>query len=456
MRTRIVFRDADFRFLGDHVLGGSNEEAAICLGGWVRTENLLAILVREVHPVSSEAVLRQHGTVVEIDPVWLAARIKEARRHRLAVVVIHSHPFSTTGVAFSGTDLTGQAQLIPRLQRRVAGIPHAEMVFGRQSVDALIWPAGYLEPHRVETVRIIGEALEDISTTGGATAPHRRVLAQHHRQVLFLGEDGQRRLGQLRIGVVGVGGNGSALAVSLLHLGVGALVAVDPDLVDESNRNRVLDAGPEDDGITPKVELVRRYSRRIGSPTAVVPIQAPVEEAWAKLRDCDVIFGCTDNVASRFVLSRLAAQYFIPLIDTGMDIEVVEGRLRTIAGRVTVVRPGGACVEALGFTSEEAARAEVQNQRRPSYVAGEPAASALPANLLVAGKAGLEFLKLVHGLLGGSRSDRYWFYSARSGELRGCEASAALPCACDRLAGLGDTGPAPTLPHREEGEATTA
>jgi molybdopterin/thiamine biosynthesis adenylyltransferase len=249
-------------------------------------------------------------------------------------------------------------------------------------------------------------------------------------------------MGGLKVGVVGAGGNGSAVCTQLLHLGVGALVTVDPELVEESNRNRLVGARPEDVG-RPKVELVRRYGEQVAPATLVVPVQAPVEEAWSRLRDCDVIFGCTDDLSSRLALDRLCSQYVIPLIDTAVEIEVVGGTLRTIAGRVNVVRLGEPCLEALGMTSEEAAKREREVRARPGYVTDDPTASAMPANLLVAGAAGVEFLKLVHGLLGGSRIDRYWAYSARSGELRSCSASGD-PCpACQNVAAMGDVGPSP-------------
>src|SRR5207249_2879970 len=118
------------------------------------------------------------------------------------------------------------------------------------------------------------------------------------------------------------------------------------------------------------------------------------------------------------------------------------------AGRVNVVRPGRGCLEALGMTSKEAAEAELRNRRRPGYVPDDPSAAAMPINMLIAGAAALEFLRLVHGLFGGSPADRYWAYSARSGELRSCQTSDGGCQSCTSLAGLGDVGPSP-LPHAQ-------
>lgn len=53
-----------------------------------------------------------------------------------------------------------------------------------------------------------------------------------------IGSDGRERLRQARVGVAGLGGLGSNIAVMLARSGVGALHLVDFDVVDESNLNR--------------------------------------------------------------------------------------------------------------------------------------------------------------------------------------------------------------------------
>lgn len=437
---RIVLQDRHFDELRRHLLQGVDEQAAVCLGGWIGTDRLLAILVREVHAVPKEALVSQSGAFIEVDPEWLAVLVKRARQDNLSVLIAHSHPFSVGHVAFSGTDTNGQRKLIPKLQGRVSGVPHAEAVFGQSAIQALVWPPGGPEPRQVQAIRVLGPRMEDIPTSGWTEEepPLERRLG---RQVLFLGEEGQRRLSRLRIGVVGTGGNGSPVSVQLIHLGVGEVVAVDPDVVEETNRNRLIDSQESDDGKTPKVDIPHRYAARVAPRVKVTSIQARVEEAWMRLRDCDVIFGCTDDLLSRYVLNRFATQYLIPLIDTGVEVEAPHGDLRSIAGRVNVVRPGRSCLEALGMTSEEAATAEVRARRRPGYVPDDPSAAAMPVNMLIAGAAALEFLKLVHALFGGSPPDRYWAYSARSGELRSCETSERDCVSCSSLQALGDAGP---------------
>lgn len=442
LKRRIIFREEDLSELKNHLLRGPDEEAAVCLGGHVMTNELTAILVREVHAVPAEMLISQSGAFVEIDPVWLAGIIKRARLAGLSVVIAHSHPFSRQSVSFSSIDRSGQDKLIPKLQGRVPAVPHAEIVMGQESIDALMWLPEDSNPRTVDVVRGLGTRIDDVTTTSATPRSDEAVLPEDSRQILFLSAPSQQRMADLKVGVIGASGNGGPICMELVHLGVGSIVAVDPDSVESTNRNRVPNSRPSDDGITAKVEIVRRYASEVRPTTTVTPIKEPVEEAWQELRDCDVIFGCTDNASSRFVLNRLATQYFIPLIDTGVEIEVVEGQVRTIAGRVNVIRPGDKCLESLGITNEVAAKQELMNSRRPGYLDEDPAASAMPANMMVAGIAGIEFLKLVHGVLGGSPRDRYLAFG-RSGEVRACESSGPECEGCYGLAGFGDAGPSP-------------
>jgi hypothetical protein len=104
----------------------------------------------------------------------------------------------------------------------------------------------------------------------------------------------------------------------------------------------------------------------LGHVSAVDPVPGSVTEQYIALglADLDLIFGCTDNLASRRLLNRLALQYYIPFIDLGVDLEAgAGGSLRTAVGRVTVVLPDGPCLH----------RAEVlrgSQEAFPGYVRG--------------------------------------------------------------------------------------
>ena len=56
----------------------------------------------------------------------------------------------------------------------------------------------------------------------------------------FLGATSEQKLAGLTMGLVGLGGGGSHVAQQLAHLGIGRFVLVDPDVVEETNLNRLV------------------------------------------------------------------------------------------------------------------------------------------------------------------------------------------------------------------------
>ena len=166
------------------------------------------------------------------------------------------------------------------------------------------------------------------------------------RNVRAFGGAIQATLSDLRVGVAGCGGTGSAVAEQLVRLGVRHLVLLDPDHLSASNVTRVYGSTPEDVGQL-KVDVLRRHLSAIAPGLRVQTSATPVtQEAAARtLITCDVVFGCTDDNAGRLVLSRLPTYLLMPVIDCGVLLSSGEdGVLTGIDGRVTVVAPGTACL----------------------------------------------------------------------------------------------------------------
>ena len=177
------------------------------------------------------------------------------------------------------------------------------------------------------------------------------LAAAFDRQIRAFGLDGQRLLAQLRVGVVGARGTGSAVCEQLIRLGVGELLVIDPDVIndDGSNVTRVYGSTMNDIGM-PKVEIVARAATQIGLGTKVSAVQVSInDEATARLlTDCDVVFGCTDDNRGRMTLSRVAVWYLIPVIDMGVKLTSTDGTLTGIEGRVTIIGPDTGCLQCRG------------------------------------------------------------------------------------------------------------
>ncbi|HAE22694.1 MAG TPA: thiamine biosynthesis protein ThiF, partial [Spirochaetaceae bacterium] len=82
--------------------------------------------------------------------------------------------------------------------------------------------------------------------------------ARYARNAGSLGIEGQKALHNARVLVVGCGGLGGHLIEGLARLGVGYIVAVDPDCFDESNLNRQILCTTENLGKPKADEAARR------------------------------------------------------------------------------------------------------------------------------------------------------------------------------------------------------
>lgn len=215
-------------------------------------------------------------------------------------------------------------------------------------------PAG---PVQVGAIRVVGDAWRLLLPNDEID-----LRPEFDRQIRAFGAAGQRVLGRLRVGVVGAGGTGSAVFEQLVRLGVGEILTIDPDVIndDGSNVTRIYGSSMADIG-QPKVDLAKRNADGIGLGTQVTAIKGTInDEATARrLTDCDVIFGCTDDNRGRVTLGRIATWYLIPVIDMGVKLTSTAGTVRSIEGRVTVMEPGGGCLQCRGRTNTAALQSEV-------------------------------------------------------------------------------------------------
>jgi hypothetical protein len=177
----------------------------------------------------------------------------------------------------------------------------------------------------------------------------------------FLGADSDDRLARLTVGIVGLGGGGSHVAQQLSHVGVGSFVLVDDDSIDETNLNRLIGGTQADvDHETPKVDIAARMIRMVNLRAKVIPIAKKWQEAIDQLGNCDVIFGCIDNVRGKDELEAFCRRMLTPYIDQGMDVHSHDGGF-FIAGQVVLSMPGAPCLRCLGVVTEEALEEEGRN-----------------------------------------------------------------------------------------------
>ena len=149
----------------------------------------------------------------------------------------------------------------------------------------------------------------------------------------------------MTVTVIGVGGTGSSVAVQLARMGVRRLRLVDRDVIDDTNVPRVYGSTTADIG-KPKVIVLKNHIASF-SKTQVEAVHRDIvsNDLVHAIVDSDVLFGCTDNLASRSVLNAISIQYYIPLIDIGCRIlGDGEGSIIQAAAKVQLVTPDTACL----------------------------------------------------------------------------------------------------------------
>jgi adenylyltransferase/sulfurtransferase len=139
---------------------------------------------------------------------------------------------------------------------------------------------------------------------------------RYSRQVLFneIGAEGQQKLLQSRVLIIGCGALGSAQVESLARAGVGKLRIADRDFVEASNlqRQTMFTESDAADRI-PKAVAAANHVREINSDIAVEPEIVDVNHSNIErlIKDCDVVLDGTDNFATRYLINDACVKHEI-------------------------------------------------------------------------------------------------------------------------------------------------
>lgn len=155
------------------------------------------------------------------------------------------------------------------------------------------------------------------------------------RQVILpqLGREGQEKLRLARVLVAGCGALGSHTAVALLRAGVGKLILVDRDLVEESNLHRVAAFTAEDVG-RPKAEALAARLREIWPEANLEArvIHLGPREAEELIPQVNLVVDGLDNLESRYTVNDACIKHEVPWIYTavlatyGMTMPILPGQ----------------------------------------------------------------------------------------------------------------------------------
>lgn len=447
---------ADWNLLRSHLMSGEEEHAALLLCGVREGPDSLTYLVQEVVPLADSDYVDRGALHLSVSPVTLARYAKQARLRGAAVVLVHSHPFAGHVVA-SDIDLATEADLCRRVLPARTGQPSGALVIGPGGVDARGWtPRG---ASAMDRIRVISDRVEVIYCSSHGVvrpfdpprAPSAQLDGATARQELLWGSVGQQLLRGAHIVVVGCGGTGSHVIQQLAHLRVGRMTLIDPDKVEESNLSRLIGATPTDVG-RPKVEILARHVKSINPSIEVTTIANSVLDLDPRdFNAADVIVCATDGHGSRSLLSDIAIQYLVPVVDLG--VEVAPDTTFCAGGGVRVLRPGRGCLWCAQTISPALVREEylTDDQRDAEAARGYIRGNALPApsvvalNGVVASLAVLEVCQLLVGMLASGKDRLLYRAEQRRMTTSALESSSACHvCGQTGILARGDSVPIKT------------
>ncbi len=438
MRHHIRFTESAWASLLSDLLRRLDvETAAVLIGRSLPTGGGWITVVEDVVLLADDGYELRRADQIRIDPVALNRIVRQARERERSVITVHTHPMSDQPW-FSRADDLCDARLMPSFAVQVPDVPHGSIVVAASGIaeGRLFLDDG----PSAAAISVVGQRLLHV-TLPRDTAP----VGWFSRQELALGAAGQQALRALRVGVVGLGGTGSVVVAQLAHLGFIELVLFDGDIVEASNVSRILAATVTDAGVTPKVEVARRYVASTGLPVRVDAYAQPVsgDEQIRVLRSCDVVFSCVDRHTPRALLNRLAYEALVPVIDMGCGFRVDRGgTISGCAGRVVVLGPGRPCLACWGDLDPEALRREaLDDEARASelaegYISGAdvPQPSVIPFNTLLAGAAVIELLRVATGFAGGDDPPQRLAFAFATGVVRRNTLAGSAGCSvCGRV-----------------------
>lgn len=157
---------------------------------------------------------------------------------------------------------------------------------------------------------------------------------RYHRQILLeeIGKEGQAKIRNAKVLLVGVGGLGSPIATYLTGAGIGTLGLIDDDVVSITNLHRQVLYSEEEVGL-PKAECAKRRLQALNHEVNIIayPYRLTRQNAETIIAQYDLVIDGMDNFATRFIVSdvcdRLGKAY-------------VYGAIRGLEGQVGILCRG--------------------------------------------------------------------------------------------------------------------
>ncbi len=151
----------------------------------------------------------------------------------------------------------------------------------------------------------------------------------------FIGREGQEKISRGTAAIVGVGGLGSVAAELLCRAGVGSLLLIDHDAIEESNLARQSLYTEDDVGKKKAVTAAKRLQDVNSKTKITTSTRKLTTKKDVKILDgYDVVLDCTDNLDVRLLLNAYCVREQRPfvhcaVVQSRVRVLVVDSRMRT-------------------------------------------------------------------------------------------------------------------------------
>jgi len=173
------------------------------------------------------------------------------------------------------------------------------------------------------------------------------------RQLPIFGEEGQQRIMNAVVGIVGCGGLGVNVITQLTMAGVTHFILCDHQTPELSNLNRqfIYTAGD----FRPKSVIAAEWILALNPSAEIQANSEPLTELNGNLFEgCDILVDCLDSFESRMILSDLAERMNVPLVHggvTGMEGQIavcVPGRTKSLREMIGTLKSPESPVPSIG------------------------------------------------------------------------------------------------------------
>ena len=397
------------KHLLEHYHDGRRQED-IALATWYPADGVsrhTAIIDEILLPEKNERILKGN---VQLTSDYLRRCRELAISKGAGMAVMHNH-LGPGWQDMSPDDILMERRSVSN-PARATGLPALGLTLGTDGIwSARFWirKGSRCERHWCSTIRIIAPEHLSFQTNPHHSNSDPKSISpeRFRRSIETWGVAGQKLIGQLKVGIVGLGSVGALAAEAMGRIGIQRLVLIDMDRVEHHNLDRLIHASPHDIGKL-KVQLAASNIERIASQPLqellTLPCSLRESRAFRTLADCDVILACADKPVARDLINHLAVCHLIPAIEAGVALRSRNGSLHKGHVVSQIVTPDSRCLRCTGQYTTDQVSLELEGLlENPEYIRTLPAdqhintANVFPASLAAASQQANLFTRMILG-----------------------------------------------------------